>query len=41
MDAGSKGLSWASVVKASPKTLGEFESKCIEPWFTGQGWIIQ
>jgi hypothetical protein len=40
MDADKGGLSYASVVKAAPKTLGDFETKCIEPWFKKNGWTI-
>ncbi len=41
MGASNGGLSYASVVRVNPKTLGDFESKCIEPWFKQKGWTIQ
>ncbi len=40
MGAAKGGLSYASVVKAQPKTLGDFEAKCVEPWFKQNGWAI-
>lgn len=40
MDAKTGGLSFASVLKASPKTLDDLEKQCIEPWFKGKGWTV-
>jgi hypothetical protein len=40
MDADNGGLLYADVVTVAPKTLGDFEKKCIEPWYTKNGWRI-
>jgi hypothetical protein len=40
MDSDSNGLSYAAVVVANPKTLGDFEKKCIETWYRQNGWKI-
>ena len=41
MDADRGGLSYDSVVAAAPKTLGDLDTKCIEPWFKNNGWTVK
>lgn len=40
MDRDAGGLAYASVVRKNPKTLGEFERNCIEPWYVAKKWKI-